>query len=162
MSSKSGGRKKSQNEYSVIADNRKATFQYEIEDTFEAGIVLTGSEIKSIRLNKVNIRESYASAENGEIFLINCNIPRYQNSISTNYNPKRVRKLLLNKKEINKLFAATQKKGMTLIPTKMYFNKKGLAKIGIGIGKGRKIHDKREVKKTRDWERQKARLLKNN
>jgi len=162
MSSKSGGRKKSQNEYSVIADNRKATFQYEIEDTFEAGIVLTGSEIKSIRQNKVNIRESYASAENGEIFLINCNIPRYQNSISTNYNPKRVRKLLLNKKEINKLFAATQKKGMTLIPIKMYFNKKGLAKIGIGIGKGRKIHDKREVKKTRDWERQKARLLKNN
>ncbi len=162
MSSKSGGRKKSQNEYSVIADNRKATFQYEIEDTFEAGIVLTGSEIKSIRQNKVNIRESYASAENGEIFLINCNIPRYQNSITTNYNPKRVRKLLLNKKEINKLFAATQKKGMTLIPTKMYFNKKGLAKIGIGIGKGRKIHDKREVNKTRDWERQKARLLKNN
>ena len=162
MSSKSGGRKKSQNEYSVIADNRKATFQYEIEDTFEAGIVLTGSEIKSIRQNKVNIRESYASAENGEIFLINCNIPRYQNSITTNYNPKRVRKLLLNKKEINKLLAATQKKGMTLIPTKMYFNKKGLAKIGIGIGKGRKIHDKREVKKTRDWERQKARLLKNN
>ena len=162
MSSKSGGRKKSQNEYSVIADNRKATFQYEIEDTFEAGIVLTGSEIKSIRQNKVNIRESYASAENGEIFLINCNIPRYQNSITTNYNPKRVRKLLLNKKEINKLFAATQKKGMTLIPTKMYFNKKGLAKIGIGIGKGRKIHDKREVKKTRDLERQKARLLKNN
>ena len=162
MSSKAGGRKTSQNEYSVIADNRKATFQYEIEDTFEAGIVLTGSEIKSIRQNKVNIRESYASAENGEIFLINCNIPRYQNSITTNYNPKRVRKLLLNKKEINKLFAATQKKGMTLIPTKMYFNKKGLAKIGIGIGKGRKIHDKREVKKTRDWERQKARLLKNN
>ncbi|MFL2815594.1 MAG: SsrA-binding protein SmpB [Alphaproteobacteria bacterium] len=162
MSSKSGGRKKSQNEFSVIADNRKAIFQYEIEDTFEAGIVLTGSEIKSIRQNKVNIKESYASAENGEIFLINCNIPRYQNSITTNYNPKRVRKLLLNKKEINKLFAATQKKGMTLIPTKMYFNKKGLAKIGIGIGKGRKIHDKREVKKTRDWERQKARLLKNN
>ncbi len=162
MSSKSGGRKKSQNEYSVIADNRKATFQYEIEDTFEAGIVLTGSEIKSIRQNKVNIKESYASSENGEIFLINCNIPRYQNSITTNYNPKRVRKLLLKKKEINKLFAATQKKGMTLIPTKMYFNKKGLAKIGIGIGKGRKIHDKREVKKTRDWERQKARLLKNN
>ena len=162
MSSKSGGRKKSQNEFSVIADNRKAIFQYEIEDTFEAGIVLTGSEIKSIRQNKVNIKESYASAENGEIFLINCNIPRYQNSITTNYNPKRVRKLLLNKKEINKLFAATQKKGMTLIPTKMYFNKKGLAKIGIGIGKGRKIHDKREVKKARDWERQKARLLKNN
>ena len=162
MSSKSGGRKKSQNEFSVIADNRKAIFQYEIEDIFEAGIVLTGSEIKSIRQNKVNIKESYASAENGEIFLINCNIPRYQNSITTNYNPKRVRKLLLNKKEINKLFAATQKKGMTLIPTKMYFNKKGLAKIGIGIGKGRKIHDKREVKKTRDWERQKARLLKNN
>jgi tmRNA-binding protein len=101
MSSKSGGRKNSQNEYSVIADNRKATFQYEIEDTFEPGIVLTGSEIKSLRQNKVNIRDSYASAENGEIFLINCNIPRYQNSITTHYLPKRVRKLLLNKKEIN-------------------------------------------------------------
>ena len=160
MSSKSGGRKKSQNEYSVIADNRKATFQYEIEDTFEAGIVLTGSEIKSIRQNKVNIRESYASAENGEIFLINCNIPRYQNSITTNYNPKRVRKLLLNKKEINKLFAATQKKGMTLIPTKMYFNKKGLAKIGIGIGKGRKIHDKRQQEKVKEANREVQRALK--
>ena len=160
MSSKSGGRKKSQNEYFVIADNRKATFQYEIEDTFEAGIVLTGSEIKSIRQNKVNIRESYASAENGEIFLINCNIPRYQNSITTNYNPKRVRKLLLNKKEINKLFAATQKKGMTLIPTKMYFNKKGLAKIGIGIGKGRKIHDKREVKKNQRLGKTKSKTFK--
>ena len=162
MSSKSGGRKKTQTGNLTIADNRKATFQYEIEDTFEAGIVLTGSEIKSIRQNKVNIKESYASAENGEIFLINCNIPRYQNSIDTNYNPRRNRKLLLNKKEINKLFAATQKKGMTIVPTKLYFNKKGLAKLAIGIGKGRKIHDKREVKKTRDWERQKSRLLKNN
>ena len=114
--------------------------------------------VKSYQIAEVK----HILSENGEIFLINCNIPRYQNSITTNYNPKRVRKLLLNKKEINKLFAATQKKGMTLIPTKMYFNKKGLAKIGIGIGKGRKIHDKREVKKTRDWERQKARLLKNN
>ena len=85
---------------------------------------MTGSEIKSIRQNKVNIKESYASAENGEIFLINCNIPRYQNSIDTNYNPRRNRKLLLNKKEINKLFAATQKKGMTIVPTKLYFNKK--------------------------------------
>ena len=161
MSSKSGGRKKSQTGKTIIADNRKATFLYEIDDLFEAGIVLTGSEIKSIRQNKINIKESYASAEEGEIFLINSNIPRYQNSNSINYNPKRKRKLLLNKKEINKLFASTQKKGMSIVPTKMYFNKKGLAKIEIGLGKGRKMHDKREVKNTRDWERQKSRLLKN-
>ena len=161
MSSKSGGRKKTSEENLIIADNRKANFQFEIEDMFEAGIVLTGSEIKSIRENRVNIRESYASAEKGEIFLINCNIPLYKNSNTDNYNPKRNRKLLLNKNEINKLFAASQKKGMTLIPTKMYFNKKGLAKISIGVGKGRKIYDKREIKKTRDWERQKSRILKN-
>ena len=158
MSSKSGGRKKSQNEYSVIADNRKATFQYEIEDTFEAGIVLTGSEIKSIRQNKVNIRESYASAENGEIFLINCNIPRYQNSITTNYNPKRVRKLLLNKKEINKLIGKVNEDGFSLIPTKMYF-RKGKAKIEIAVAKGKKKYDKRNVKKTRDWNREKAKYF---
>ena len=158
MSSKSGGRKKSQNEYSVIADNRKATFQYEIEDTFEAGIVLTGSEIKSIRQNKVNIRESYASAENGEIFLINCNIPRYQNSITTNYNPKRVRKLLLNKREINKLIGKMQRDGFTIVPTKMYF-KKGKAKIELAIAKGKKQFDKRAAKKNRDWNRDKARYI---
>ena len=110
MSSKSGGRKKTSEENLIIADNRKANFQFEIEDVFEAGIVLTGSEIKSIRENRVNIKESYASAEKGEIFLINCNIPLYKNSNTDNYNPKRNRKLLLNKNEINKLFAASQKK----------------------------------------------------
>ena len=154
--------KKTNSGLKIICLNRKASFNYFFEDIFEAGIVLTGSEIKSIRQNKVNIKESYASAENGEIYLINCNIPRYQNSIDNNYNPRRNRKLLLNKKEINKLFAATQKKGKTIIPTKLFFNKKGLAKLEIGIGRGRKIHDKREVKKTRDWERQKSRILKNN
>lgn len=161
MSSKSGGRKKSQEGNRTIADNRKASFLYEIEDFFDAGIVLTGSEIKSVRQNKINIKESYVSPEFGEIFLINSNIPKYQNSIVENYNPKRKRKLLLSKKEINKLFAATKRKGMTIVPIKMYFNKKGLAKIEIGVGKGKKIHDKREVKKTRDWERKKSRLLKN-
>ena len=113
MSSKSGGRKRSQEGNRTIADNRKAIFLYEIEDFFDAGIVLTGSEIKSVRQNKINIKESYVSPEFGEIFLINSNIPKYQNSIVQNYNPKRKRKLLLNKKEINKLFAATKKKGMT-------------------------------------------------
>ena len=161
MSSKSGGRKKTLGQNSIIFDNRKANFQFEIEDVFEAGIVLTGAEIKSIRENKVNIKESYARAEKGEIFLINCSIPLHRNSNTNNYNPKRSRKLLLNKSEINKLFAATQQKGMTLIPTKMYFNKKGFVKISIGVGKGRKIYDKREIKKTRDWERQKSRILKN-
>ncbi len=161
MSSRSGGRKRSQEGNKTIADNRKATFLYEIVDFFDAGIVLTGSEIKSVRQNKINIKASYVSPEAGEIFLINSNIPKYQNSIVENYNPKRKRKLLLNKNEINKLFASTQKKGMTIVPTKMYFNNKGIAKIQIGVGKGKKMHDKREVKKTRDWERQKSRLLKN-
>ncbi len=146
----------------IISNNRKARFNFFFKEFFEAGIVLKGSEVKSLRDGKANISESYAFDDHGELYLVNSHIPSYKESSYNNHNPKRNRKLLLNKKEINKLFAATQKKGMTLIPTKMYFNKKGLAKIGIGIGKGRKIHDKREVKKTRDWERQKARLLKNN
>ncbi|MEE3165738.1 MAG: SsrA-binding protein SmpB [Pseudomonadota bacterium] len=159
MSSKAGGRKKKSN-LNIITDNRKSRFLYNIEETFEAGIVLEGSEIKSLRMNRINIKESYASQEKGEIFLINANIPKYKNAFGSNHKPKRKRKLLLNKKEIIKISSSIQRKGMTVVPTRMYFNNNGIAKIELGVGKGRKLYDKREVKKTRDWERQKSRLLK--
>ena len=158
MSSRSGGRKRSQEGNKTIADNRKATFLYEIVDFFDAGIVLTGSEIKSVRQNKINIKASYVSPEAGEIFLINSNIPKYQNSIVENYNPKRKRKLLLNKNEINKLIGRINVEGFSLVPTKMYF-KKGKAKIEIAVAKGKKQYDKRHTKKTRDWNRERARYF---
>ena len=162
MSSKSGGSKKNIKGEKVIADNRKAKYLFTIEENFEAGIVLLGSEVKSLRLNKANIAESYASEEEGEIFLINSNIPAYKNAIFTNHKPKRKRKLLLNSREINKLKNASQKKGMTIIPLKLFFNVKGIAKISIGLGKGKKLHDKRQDQKRKDWDKQKSRLLKNN
>ena len=162
MSSKSGGSKKNTKGGKVIADNRKANYLFSIEEVFEAGIVLLGSEVKSLRLNKANIAESYACEEEGEIFLINSNIPAYKNAIFTNHKPKRKRKLLLNSREINKLKNASQKKGMTIIPLKLFFNEKGIAKISIGLGKGKKLHDKRQDQKRKDWNKQKSRLLKNN
>ena len=133
MSSKSGGSKKNIKGEKVIADNRKANYLFSIEEVFEAGIVLLGSEVKSLRLNKANIAESYASEEEGEIFLINSNIPAYKNAIFTNHKPKRKRKLLLNSREINKLKNASQKKGMTIIPLKLFFNSKGIAKISFEV-----------------------------
>ena len=132
----------------IICLNRKARFNYFFEDIFEAGIVLEGSEIESLRMNRINIKESYASQEKGEIFLINANIPEYKNAFGSNHKPKRKRKLLLNKKEIIKISSSIQKKGMTVVPTRMYFNNNGIAKIELGVGKGRKLYDKREVKKT--------------
>ena len=161
MSSKSGGSKKNIKGEKIIADNRKANYLFTIEDIFEAGIVLKGSEVKSLRLNRVNISESYASEEDGEIYLINSNIPSYKNAVFSNHKPKRKRKLLLHSREINKLKNAAQKKGMTLIPIKLFFNEKGIAKISIGIGKGKKLHDKRQDEKRKDWDKQKSRLLKN-
>ena len=161
MSSKSGGSKKNMRGEKIIADNRKANYLFTIEDVFEAGIVLKGSEVKSLRLNRVNISESYASEEGGEIYLINSNIPAYKNAIFSNHKPKRKRKLLLHSREINKLKNASQKKGMTLIPIKLFFNEKGIAKISIGIGKGKKLHDKRQDERRKDWDKQKSRLLKN-
>ena len=161
MSSKSGGSKKNMRGEKIIADNRKANYLFTIEDVFEAGIVLKGSEVKSLRLNRVNISESYASEEGGEIYLINSNIPAYKNAIFSNHKPKRKRKLLLHSREINKLKNASQKKGMTLIPIKLFFNEKGIAKISIGVGKGKKLHDKRQDEKRKDWDKQKSRLLKN-
>ncbi|MBN9586824.1 MAG: SsrA-binding protein [Afipia sp. 62-7] len=143
----------------VVAENRKARFHYAIEDTFEAGIVLTGTEVKSVRGGKSTIGESYADAKNGEIWLVNANIPEYLQANRFNHEPKRSRKLLLHKKEINKLSGAIEREGMTLIPLKMYFNEQGRIKLQIGLAKGKKLHDKRETEKKRDWQREKGRLM---
>ena len=140
----------------IICLNRKASFNYFFEDLFEAGIVLKGSEIKSIRDGKVNISESYAVEKRGEIVLINSHISSYKQASYSNHNPTDERKLLLNKKEINKLLGKMQREGFTLIPTKMYF-KKGKAKIEIAVAKGKKKYDKRQALKRKDWNRDKAR-----
>jgi SsrA-binding protein len=145
----------------VIADNRKARFAYAIEDSLEAGIMLVGSEVKSLRGGKSTISESYAQAKDGELFLINAYIPEYTQASRFNHEPRRVRKLLVHKREAAKLAAAIQREGMTLIPLKLYFNAKGRAKVELGIAKGKKLHDKRETEKKRDWARDKARLLRN-
>tara|TARA_Y100000590_G_scaffold450335_1_gene589810 strand:- start:447 stop:917 length:471 start_codon:yes stop_codon:yes gene_type:complete len=142
----------------IICHNRKASFNYFFEELIEAGIVLKGSEIKSIRLGKVNIAESYAIDKDGEIVLINSHIPTYKQASYSNHNPSGERKLLLNRKEINKLIGKVNKEGFTLVPTKMYF-KKGKAKIQIAVAKGKKHFDKRHTKKTRDWNRDKARYI---
>ena len=142
----------------IICLNRKASFNYFFEDIFEAGIILKGSEIKSVRDGKVNIADSYAVEKNGEIVLINSHISQYKQANMTNHNPTSERKLLLNKREINKLIGKMQKEGLTIIPTKMYF-KNGKAKIEIAIAKGKKKFDKRATKKERDWNRDKARYI---
>ena len=150
--------KKTNRGLKIICLNRKASFNYFFQEIVEAGIVLKGSEIKSIRAGKVNIADSYAIDKDGEIFLINSHIPMYKEASYSNHNPLDERKLLLNKKEINKLIGKIQREGLTLIPTKMYF-KKGKAKIEIAIAKGKKQHDKRETIKRRDWNRDKARYF---
>ncbi len=143
----------------VIADNRKARFNYEIGETFEAGIQLLGTEVKSLRANKATIGEAYVSPENGEIWLINSFIPEYLQANQFNHDPRRHRKLLLHRREMAKLMNAVQREGMTIVPLKLYFNGRGIAKMEIALAKGKKIHDKRETEKKRDWQRQKARLL---
>lgn len=143
----------------VVAENRKARFNFAIEDTVEAGIVLTGTEVKSVRGGKTTIAESYADAKGGEIWLVNANIPEYSQANRFNHEPKRLRKLLLHKKQINKLAGAIEREGMTLIPLKMYFNERGMIKLQLGLAKGKKLHDKRDTEKKRDWEREKGRLL---
>lgn len=143
----------------VVADNRRARFNYEIIDTLEAGLQLTGTEVKSLRQGKSTIAESYATDQNGEIFLINSYIPEYLQANRFNHEPKRPRRLLLHKREINKLIGAVQKDGMTLVPLKLYFNDRGRAKLELAIARGKKTHDKRETEKKRDWEREKGRLL---
>ena len=142
----------------IICNNRKAEFNYFFNEFFEAGIVLNGSEVKSLRDGKANISEAYAIDEQGEIFLLNSHIPSYKESSYNNHDPKRNRKLLLNKREINKLIGKVNREGYTLIPTKLYF-KKGRAKIEIALAKGKRHYDKRQVKKKRDWNREKARFF---
>ena len=151
-------KKKTKPGLKIICLNRKASFNYFFEDLIEAGIVLKGSEIKSIRDGKVNIADSYAVEKNGELILINSHIASYKQASYVNHNPIDERKLLLNKREINKLIGKMQRDGFTLVPTKMYF-KKGKAKIEIAIAKGKKLYDKRETKKRRDWNRDKARYF---
>ncbi len=142
----------------IISNNRKAKFNYFFNEFFEAGIALKGSEVKSLRDGKANISEAYAIDEQGEIFLLNSHIPSYKESSYYNHDPKRNRKLLLNKREINKLIGKVNREGYTLIPTKLYF-KKGKAKVEIAVAKGKRQYDKRQVKKKRDWNREKARLF---
>ena len=146
-----------------IAENRRAKFDYSIVDTIEAGIVLLGSEVKSLRLGRASIAESYATEEYGHVVLINSNIPEYSSAASgQNHEPKRVRRLLIHKKEKNKILGQIKKDGCTVVPLSLFFNQKGLAKISLGIAEGKKKVDKREVIKKRDWDREKHRLLKNN
>ncbi len=142
----------------IISNNRKARFNYFFNEFYEAGIVLKGSEVKSLRDGKVNISESYAFDNNGEMYLVNSHIPSYKESSYNNHEPNRNRKLLLNKKEINKLIGRVNREGFTLIPTKIYF-KKGKAKVEIAVAKGKKQYDKRQVKKKRDWNRERARFF---
>ena len=142
----------------IISNNRKARFNYFFKEFFEAGIVLTGSEVKSLRDGKANISESYAFDNNGEIYLINSHIPSYKESSYNNHDPKRNRKLLFNKREIDKLMGRVNREGFTLIPTKLYF-RKGRAKIEVAVAKGKRQYDKRQVKKKRDWNRERSRYF---
>ncbi len=150
---------KNQRAIKVVAENRKARFNYAIEETLEAGLVLTGTEVKSIRTGKATIAESYADSRGGEIWLVNANIPEYLQANRFNHEPRRDRKLLLHKRQMNKLLGAIEREGMTLIPLKLYFNERGRAKLELALAKGKKLHDKRETEKKRDWSREKGRLL---
>ncbi|MBB3890340.1 SsrA-binding protein [Phenylobacterium haematophilum] len=143
----------------LIAENRRARFDYFLEETFEAGLVLTGSEVKSLRNGRANIAESYASVEGDEVVLINADIPPFAQANRFNHEPRRHRKLLLHRKQLDKLIGAVTREGRTIIPTKLYWNDKGLAKLEIALAKGKKLHDKREATAERDWARDKARLL---
>ena len=146
-------------EQKLIAENRRARYDYFLEESLEAGLMLTGSEVKSLRLGRANIAESYASVENGGIFLVNAYIPEYAPANRFNHEPRRPRKLLLHKKEIGKLAGAIQKEGRTIIPTRLYWDEKGRAKLELSVAKGKKAHDKREAEAARDWQRDKARLM---
>ncbi|WP_296707727.1 SsrA-binding protein SmpB [Rhodoblastus sp.] len=147
--------------FKIVADNRKARYNYEIGEVFEAGIALTGTEVKSLRTGRSTIAESYASVDkHGEIWLVNANIPEYLAGNRFNHEPKRLRKLLLKQREIAKLSQGVQREGMTIVPLKLYFNAQGRAKVEIALGKGKQLHDKRETEKQRDWNREKGRLLK--
>ena len=161
MSSKSGGTKAARKQVGikVVADNRRGRYEYEILQTFEAGIALQGSEVKSLREGRTNLAEAYATMKQGELFLLNSNIPEYREANRFNHEPKRPRKLLLHAKEIQKLATGVSREGLTIIPLKIFFNTRGRAKIDIALAKGKKLHDKRDSIKDRDWSREKSRLL---
>lgn len=144
----------------TICRNRRATFDYEIEETLEAGLILMGSEVKSLRAGKASINEAYAGEKDGEIYLFNANITEYGPATRFNHEPKRPRKLLLHKREQQKLLGVLARKGYTLVPMAMYFNHRGIVKLKIGVGVGKKNVDKRETIKERDWQRQKERVMK--
>lgn len=143
----------------LIAENKRARYEYQIEETFEAGLALVGTEVKALRQGRANIAESYASVEGNEVMLINANFPIYEAAAQFNHDPRRHRKLLLKRREINQLIGETQRRGRTLVPLKLYFNEKGFIKLLVGVGSGKKAHDKRQTQKKRDWNRQKARLM---
>ena len=143
----------------VVAENRRARFEYFIEETFEAGIALTGTEVKSLRFGEGSIAESYAEVRDGEAWLVNANIPEFSHGNRFNHEPKRPRKLLLHAREIEKLLGAVERKGMTLVPLSVYFNSRGRAKVELALAKGKQTHDKRQTMKERDWQRDKQRLL---
>jgi SsrA-binding protein len=147
--------------FKIVADNRKARYHYEIGEAFEAGMVLTGTEVKSLRTGRSTIAESYASVDShGEIWLVNATIPEYHAGNRNNHEPKRLRKLLLKHREIVRLSHGVQREGMTIVPLKLFFNDRGRAKIEIALAKGKALHDKRETEKQRDWNREKSRLMK--
>jgi SsrA-binding protein len=143
----------------VVADNRRARFNYEIGETFEAGIALTGTEVKALRQGKATIAESYADSRGHELWLVNANIPEYLQGGRFNHAPKRPRKLLLHRRQINKLAGAVDREGMTIVPLKLFFNEKGRAKLEIAVARGKKLHDKRETDRKRSWDRERSRLL---
>ena len=160
MSSKAGGRKKTAGSNdTVLADNRRARYNYAVEETLEAGIQLVGTEVKALREGQANIAESYVSIENDEAWLINANIPIYAPASQFNHVPTRPRKLLVKRKQINQLMGDTQRKGRTIVALKLYFNERGRAKLLIGTATGKQNYDKRQTEKSRDWQKQKARLM---
>lgn len=146
-------------ERKVVAVNRRARFDYEIEDTIEAGLALTGTEVKSLREGRATINEAYAGPSGSDLYLFNAYIPEYMAGNRFNHETRRPRKLLLHRREINRLIGAVQREGMALIPMRLYFNRRGIAKLELALGKGKKVHDKRQTEKKRDWERERARLM---
>ena len=143
----------------VIAENRRARFDYFLDETFEAGLALTGTEVKALREGRANIAESYAAVEGSELVLVNANFPEYGPANRFNHEPRRPRKLLLHRKEIDKLMGAVQREGRTLIPVRLYFNDRGLVKLQLALARGKKMHDKRATEADRDWKREQGRLM---
>lgn len=143
----------------LIAEHRRARFDYMIEDVFEAGVMLVGTEVKSLRAGRANIAESYVAPQRGELYLVNASIPEYPPAGQFNHEPRRQRKLLMRKRELAKLASAVDREGRTIVPLKMYFNERGIAKLEIAVARGKKAHDKREATKDREWKRQQARLM---